>query len=117
MNFTGASITQIGSQTSSGYTAGGYITTTLSTTVNVNAGYYFLVGCTNGPYYKVFNSASNNYAFYLSGSLKFTMLKKSYYIAHSSGSQTMDTIPTDLGGSRVYNNVNGIWCIGLDGVS
>lgn len=116
INFSGANVVGIGSQTSVSYVADGFTTTTLSTSVNVNAGNYFLLGCVNGPYYKVFNNSSTNYVFMLSGVAKCTMINQSYYISHSSGSQTME-IPTDLGGSRVFNKINGIWCIGLDGIS
>lgn len=115
-SFSGSTGVFIGAQSSTSYTPGGFTTTTLTNTVTIPAGYYFLVGCVNGPYYKVFNTGPVAYAFQQTGTTKYTMFKKSYYITHGSGSTTME-IPTALDGTRSFNNVNGIWCIALDGIT
>lgn len=114
-SFSQANITSIGSSNIP-YSSGGLTTTTLSSTQSVTAGYYFLIGCLNGPYYKTFNSASQNYVFTSSGNSKLTMLNQTYWRNHYSA--TVD-IPTTIGGTGTGFNIpsNTIWCIGLGGVT
>jgi hypothetical protein len=114
-SFSQANITTIGN-TNTSYTSGGLTTTNLTSTQSVTAGYYFLIGCLNGPYYKTFNSASQNYVFTSSGNPKITMLNKTYWRSHYSA--TLD-IPTVIGGTGTGFNIpaNTIWCIGLGGLS
>jgi hypothetical protein len=114
-NFAGATVTSIGSQSAS-YTSGG-TTTSNVTSQTVPAGYYFLVGCVSGPYYKTFNAAANNYIFTSGGVAKVTMINKTYWRNHGAVDQTM-TIPTQLGGSGTYNAPSQtIWCLNLGNIS
>lgn len=116
-NFASATVTLIGAQGLTSYTSGGVTNTTLSSAQTVDAGYYFLVGCVVGPFYKTFNTGTSNYVFTSSGVPKVTMINKSYWRNHGAADQTMN-IPTQLGGAGTYNApANTIWCIGLTGVS
>jgi len=116
LSFASATVSSIGNQASVGYSSGG-VTTTTVTSQTVPAGYYFLVGCVNGPYYKTFNAAASNYIFTLSGVPKVTMVNSTYWRNHGVADQTMN-IPTQLGGSGTYNApTNTIWCFNLGGIS
>jgi len=114
-SFAGATVSSIGSANTS-YTSGG-VTSTNVTSQTVNAGYYFLVGCVTGPYYKTFNASPSSYIFTLSGNPKVTMVNSTYWKNHGAADQTMN-IPTQLGGSGTYNApANTIWCLDLGGIS
>lgn len=116
MSFAGATVSSIGAQSSVGYTSGG-VTTTNITSQTIPSGYYFLIGCVSGPYYKTFNSATSSYVFTLAGVPKVTMVNSTYWRNHGAADQTMN-IPTQLGGSGVYNApTNTIWCMNLGGIS
>jgi hypothetical protein len=114
-SFSQSNIASIGNASVS-YTSGGLTTTNLTSTQSVLAGYYFLIGCVNGPYYKTFNSTTQNYVFTSSGNSKLTMINKTYWRTHYVA--TVD-IPTSIGGTGTGFNIptNTIWCIGLGGVS
>lgn len=114
--FAGATVTNIGAQSSTSYTSGG-ITSTNITSTTVQAGYYFLIGCVNGPYFKVFNSATENINFTSGGVTKLVMLNTCFWRNHGAADQTMN-IPTQLGGSGIYNSPsNTRWEIGLGGIT
>lgn len=117
LNFASATVSGIiGSQGSTSYTSGGTTTSTV-TSQTVPAGYYFLVGCVNGPYYKTFNAAAQNYIFTLAGVPKVTMINQCYWRTHAAADQTMN-IPTQLGGSGVYNApASTIWCYNIGNIS
>ena len=114
-NFAGATVSSSIGFTNTTYTSGGTTATTV-TTQTVPAGYYFLVGCVSGPYYKTFNAASTNYIFTSGGVPKVTMMNICYWRTHGAADQTMN-IPTQLGGSGTYNApANTIWCLNLGGI-
>jgi hypothetical protein len=116
-DFSTATVTSIGSTPGNvSYSAGGTTSSSVSSQT-VNAGYYFLIGCVNGPYYKTFNATSNNYVFTSSGIPKLTMINQSYWRNHGAADQSM-TIPTQLGGTGTFNApVNTIWCLNIGGIS
>jgi len=115
LNFAGATVTNIGSD-SRNYVANNYYTASVTKTT-VPSGYYFMVGCVVGPYYKVFNSASTDYIVSIGGSYRYVMKNVCYWRTHGAADQTMN-IPTQLGGAGTYNApTNTIWCMGLAGIS
>jgi len=115
LSFAGSTVTNIGSDSRS-YSANNYYTASVTRTT-VPAGYYFMVGCAGGPYYKVFNSASKDYLVNINGSTIYTIKNTCYWRTHGAADTTMN-IPTQLGGGGVYNNpLNTIWCIGLANLS
>lgn len=115
LNFSSSTVTTIGSDSRS-YIANNFYTASVTRT-NVPAGYYFMVGCQGGPYYKVFNSAPKDYLVNINGSYRYTIKNTCYWRTHGSVDQTMN-IPTQIGGSGTYNAPNRtIWCIGLAGIN
>ena len=116
LNFASATVSSSIGSSNVSYTSGG-TTTTNVISQTVPAGYYFLVGCVIGPYYKTFNAASQNYTFTSSGIPKVTMINRCWWRNHGAADQTMN-IPTQLGGVGVYNEpTNTIWCINLGNIS
>lgn len=84
------------SSAATSYVAGGFnqYTTTVSTTIG--AGKYFLIGVTNGPFYRSFKTLADNRTAQVSGESYVTAINKVWHGGWPSGPTS--GIPTQLGG-------------------
>lgn len=85
------------SSAATNYVAGGFnqYTTTVSTTIK--AGQYFLIGVTNGPFYRSFKTLADNRTAQVSGESYVTAINKVWHGGWPTGPTS--GIPTQLGGT------------------
>jgi hypothetical protein len=89
--------TQIGTNISGSYTAGGFFTGQATSTRSIPANRYFLLGITGGPFYRSFKILSANRTATIGGSPVFTVINKFWWPGWPTGPTS--GIPTQLGGA------------------
>lgn len=82
---------------SAGYSAGGFNQSAVTTTVNIPARRYFIIGVHTGPYYRTFKTLANNRSAQINGLTYVTALNTIYYAPHLNS--VVSGVPTALGGS------------------
>lgn len=79
------------------YTAGGFNQNTVTTTVNIPARRYFIIGIHTGAYYRVFKTSASNRSAQIGGQTYLTAINTIYYAPHANS--VFSGVPTALGGS------------------
>lgn len=82
------------------YSAGGFNQQTAATAVSIPANRYFLIGVTNGPYYRATKLLANSRTAYVGSTPYVTVFNTFYQGGWPSGPTT--GIPTDLGGAATF---------------
>lgn len=97
------SVTSIGSQNAS-YVSGGTYTTNITTTVNIPANRYFIIGRRTGPFYYAARNLAENRTATINNESIFTVINRIWV----GGSDSTFIIPSALGGSGTYTQTNNI---------
>ena len=92
-----STVSAITAGTSFAYTRGTLTTSSLTTTIRIPAGRYFLIANSGGPFYRTVRSLSTNRVGLVSGSAFVTAINRVALGNWPTGGTT--TIPTQFGGS------------------
>ena len=88
------------------YTAGGFNQNSVTTTVNIPARRYFIIGIHTGAYYRTFKTSATNRSAQIGGLTYLTAINTIYYAPHANS--VFSGVPTALGGSSTaFTTYNG----------